>query len=207
MSAPTVDKANRDQTGQFGVPNVPPDGAQGPGATSGRVARSIVVPASSGFAPEIDYGEKTGGKLYYNTSRVVEIPMSYTAQNPALAYGFAYFPQVPPQKIWEVLKVSASQNDPWAAALANALLVYRFPQQLQDTAGEPPSFGAFMGSLGTLAAAPGIITFPGGKVIYVQGMERVAIVGKALANGLQLQCSMEVIEHERETFLRMLHTQ
>jgi hypothetical protein len=200
----TVDKANDEGTGTYGVVAVPTYGGQATPVGEGKGSDTFIPGLRPTTYPHTGLGIKTASRLYNDVSRIVEIPMSYQAQNPALTYGFGYFPQVTPGKIWEVLKISAQQNDPWAAALANALLAFRMPQQLQDVTAEPPSFGAFLGSLGTLAAAPGIVTFAGGKVIYVQGNERVALVSKGLANGVQLIGSMEVIEHEKETFLKML---
>ena len=133
-------------------------------------------------------------------SRMVTIIASYQGQNPALTYEFCVFPAVTPMKVWEVLRIGVSGNDPFTTLAGVNCLAFRSAVEPQDSNSEPATFGDLIAVLGQVPNT----SYPPARSVFVRGMERVNLCLKGLANGQLIQASMDVVEHDLATYLQSL---
>jgi hypothetical protein len=131
--------------------------------------------------------------------RVDVVPGSYTAQTPTTTFGFLVFPQVTPGKIWEILRIGAYSGDMWDVLAGVTMVAFRTASIPQDSNNEP-------GVLGDLLAAGGQVpnTIYPIRYILARGNERVVLGFEGLVAGTQITASMDIIEHDYETFLRSI---
>ncbi len=141
-----------------------------------------------------------GHSLGHLTSRPVTVPGSYQAAAAAATYCFMSFPQVTPGKIWEIMRIGVTGPDPFTALAGVSVLAFRSSLVPQDSATEPSTFGDLIAVMGQVPNT----TYPTWRSTIARANERIVLAFKGLANGQTLQGSMDVIEHDLESFLRSL---
>lgn len=140
-------------------------------------------------------------KLNWETSRPVTVNGSYQAAATALTYCFLVFPQVTPNKIWEITRIGVTAPDPFTTLAGVSVMAFRSSTIPQDSNTEPPTFGDLLAVLGGVPNT----SFPGGaKAPIARGNERIVLAFKGLANSQQLQASMDVFESDIQKFLQSL---
>ncbi len=147
--------------------------------------------------------ESTGGRARMNwtTSRPVTMNGSYQAAATAATYCFLVFPQVTPNKIWEIGRIGVTAPDPFTTLAGVTVLAFRSSTIPQDSNTEPPTFGDLLAVLGSVPNT----SYPGGmRAPVARGNERVVLAFKGLANAQQLQASMDITEHDLQAYLLAL---
>ena len=137
-------------------------------------------------------------RLNDQTPRTVTVPGSYQSAAAALTYGFLVFPQVPPKKIWMVMRVGVTAPDPFTTLAGVTVLAFRSSNMPQDSNTEPVTFGDLVGVLGSV---PNTL-YPAYKSTFLRGNERLNLAFKSLANLQQIQASMDVIEYDLMFFFQ-----
>ena len=135
-------------------------------------------------------------------SKVLTIPSSYNAQNPALTYGFLEFPSPTRDKVWELLRVSASGPDPFTVLAGVSMIAFVSQQSYQDSATEPPGFPDLLAGAGSV---PNTL-YIGRRTCIIRSVDNVILCFKGLANAQEIQGSIAVIEHDYATFIRSLRS-
>jgi hypothetical protein len=153
-----------------------------------------------GKTTEIPLG--TRSRLGGETSRPVTVIGSYQAAATAAIYCFLVFPQVTPNKIWEITRIGVTAPDPFTVLAGVSVMAFRSSTVPQDSTAEPQTFGDLLAVLGGVPNT----SFPGGaRAPVARGNERIVLAFKGLANNQQLQASMDVFEHDlQEYMLRLL---
>src|ERR1700676_5103651 len=64
-------------------------------------------------------------RMDWHTSRVAEIVGSYQAAAAALTYCFLTFPQVTPNKVWEIIRIGVTAPDPFTTLTGVSVLAFR----------------------------------------------------------------------------------
>jgi hypothetical protein len=200
----TVDKPNEGAVGQFGVIQLPPQGAQGVPVSTLPVQFNPSAMASAAHgstAPRIG-----AGALGRETPRPVTVQATFNngnaqGNNPATTYTFMSFPQVPPLKIWMVLRIGVTGPDPFATLAGVSALAFRSSTVPQDSNTEPPTFGDLIAVLGTVPNT----AYPSWKSVFTRANERIVLAYKSLANSQVIQASMDVLEFDLVSFLMSLY--
>lgn len=135
-------------------------------------------------------------------ARIATIPMSYSAPNPAFAFGYMTHQQAVPQgKIWEVTRYGVvAAPDPTAVLAGVSMWAFISALQPQDSNNAP-------GAINDVTAVAGGVpneSYPIAKSVLLRAMERLIIGIKGLANSQQLVGSIAIIEHDAKTFLEGL---
>jgi hypothetical protein len=135
--------------------------------------------------------EKYSARIFgrYASYQALAVPPTYT---------FMAFEWVPQGKIWEIIRVSVVQADPFTA-VAGTTLLYVSTQVPQDSATEPSFPDMFVAPV----AMPVLATVTRRQVM-LQEKERVIACMKSLPANQQVLGSMLVIEYDRATFLSQL---
>jgi hypothetical protein len=140
-------------------------------------------------------------RLDWSTSRAVTVNGSYQAAAAAATYCFLSFPQVTPNKIWEITRIGVTAPDPFTTLAGVSVLAFRSSTIPQDTSTEPPTFGDLIAVLGSVPNT----SYPGGmRAPVARGNERVVLAFKGLANAQQIQASMDITEHDLQAYLLSL---
>jgi hypothetical protein len=146
-------------------------------------------------------GSVTRSRLDWHTSRPVTLNGSYQAAAAAATYCFLVFPQVTPNKIWEIGRIGVTAPDPFTTLAGVTVLAFRSSTIPQDTSTEPPTFGDLLAVLGSVPNT----SYPGGmRAPVARGNERVVLAFKGLANAQQIQASMDITEHDLQAYLLTL---
>lgn len=165
---------------------------------------SIDVGVVAGAAVELggrSHGPTARGvSLEGLTSRPITVPGSYQAAAAPATYGFLSFPQVTPNKIWEIMRIGVTGPDPFTALAGVSVLAFRSSLVPQDSATEPATFGDLIAVMGQVPNT----TYPAWRSTIARGNERVVLAFKGLAASQTIQASMDVIEHDLSSFLRSL---
>jgi hypothetical protein len=136
----------------------------------------------------------------WTASRPLTLPGSYQAAAAPATYCFLSFPQVTPNKIWEVMRVGVTGPDPFTTLAGVAVLAFRSSLVPQDSASEPSTFGDLIAVMGSVPNT----TYPTWRSTIVRSNERVVLAFKGLAASQSIQASMDVIEHDLANFLDSL---
>jgi hypothetical protein len=147
--------------------------------------------------------ETSGGRtrLNGNTSRPITVNGSYQAAATAAVYCFLVFPQVTPNKIWEIGRIGVTAPDPFTTLAGVVVLAFRSSTIPQDSTAEPPTFGDLIAVLGSVPNT----SYPGGiHAPVARGNERIVLAFKGLANAQQIQASMDITEHDLQAYLLSL---
>lgn len=134
------------------------------------------------------------------TSRPITLPLSYQTPAVASTYSFAEFPPVSPGKIWEIMRIGVSGNDPFTTLAGVTVLAYRSSLVPQDSNNEPGYFGDLLAVLGSVPNT----SYPAWRSTVARQAERVVLAFKGLVAGQQIQASMDAIEHDLDAYLRSL---
>ena len=152
-------------------------------------------------AGDLDDDTKTLRNRERKMSRSAVIPGSYQAAAAALTYGFLAFPAPTPGKIWEILEICVSGQDPFTT-IAGQALAYVAQQVPQDSNNEPAGFPQMIGVPVTI---PNVLEKARRSTI-LRGNDRVILCMKGLANAAQIQASMSIIEHDMATYFERLES-
>src|SRR6202011_175698 len=92
-------------------------------------------------------------RLGSNTSRPVTVLGMFAnglsqGNNPATTYTFMVFPQVTPNKVWEIMRIGVTAPDPFTALAGVSVLAFRSSFIPQDSNTEPATFGDLLAVLG-----------------------------------------------------------
>jgi hypothetical protein len=142
----------------------------------------------------------TRPRLGWETSRPVTVLGSYQAIAAPPTYCFLIFPQVTPNKIWEVMRIGVTAPDPFTALAGVSVMAFRSSTVPQDSSTEPATFGDLIAVLGGVPNT----SYPATRAVLARGNERIVLAFKGLAANQQLQASMDVVEHDLQTYLLSL---
>jgi hypothetical protein len=156
-----------------------------------QIANKVHVPQNGLGRPRLDW----------HTSRPVTVNGSYQAAATAAVYCFLVFPQVTPNKIWEIGRIGVTAPDPFTTLAGVVVLAFRSSTIPQDSTAEPPTFGDLIAVLGSVPNT----SYPGGiHAPVARGNERIVLAFKGLANAQQIQASMDITEHDLQAYLLSL---
>jgi hypothetical protein len=155
----------------------------------------VVAGVALGIGEQAKLPGERPRKLSDTTSRPITLPGSY--QGSGTTYGFLAFPPCTPGKIWEVLRIGVTGSDPFTTLAGVTVLAYRSSFVPQDSATEPATFGDLLAVLGSIPNT----SYPAWKSTVVRQQERVVLAFKGLAVNIQVQASIDVIEHDLQCYL------
>lgn len=147
----------------------------------------------------------TRARLDWTTSRVSTVQASFInglsqGNNPATTYTFMVFPQVTPNKIWNIMRIGVTAPDPFATLAGVTVLAFRNSTIPQDSNVEPTTFGDLIAVLG---AVPNT-TYPAFNSVVTRMHERVVLAFKGLAVSQSIQATMDIIEHDLQAYMLSL---
>jgi hypothetical protein len=160
----------------------------------------VAASAALGVGKMADIPVGTRPRLGGDTSRPVTLPGSYQAASTAFTYCFLNFPVCTPNKIWEIMRFGVTAPDPFTILAGVSVLAFRTTFQPQDSNTEPATFGDLLAVLGSVPNT----SYPATRSVLIRGFERVVLCFKGLANNQQLQASIDVVEHDLQSYLLSL---